>query len=386
MIVLILIVLVLVQILILVLHGIVVQISGAVPWSPVAGTRPGARVGGCRGWCRLMIVGLVVLGIHGLPHFLHLVFLLDLLLHLTGLGCSLAGAQTGPVLGEGLEGPGDEVGRGLGGEGGHAEGGLSDTGSGAHHLAGGGGHIARLDRLPACAVGQDAGEDAGGFLGRFKAAIHQDQLGEGVEDRGFLKEHELRAGDQRQEEQQQPHGDDRTEDGQGLDQEGGHPLLGFAAVVERLGRDDRRSDQIEEEHVEDTRDTVQNNDYKVKDDGNRSDPDDNVIRGKSDVEVRVHIVKIINALVLAVEISAAQGIVEGRILVESGILGGPECAHQEDHAVEVRLTVALDGFAYNRGNRTRGGCRLQIYHRFLQGTRDTVIVLIHFDVLAQVAG
>ena len=313
--------------------------------------------------------------------FLHLGFLLHLLLHLAGFRGGLTGAKAGPMLRQGLERTGDGIGDGFCGKG---------CGAQRHaaclrgNLTCSGAHIACLDRLPAGAVGQNARKDGGRLLGRLKAAVDQHQLGQCVEDGRILKQNQLRTHDQGQEHQQKLHGDDCAEHGKRLHQKGGHPLLGLAAVIQRLRRNHGRRDQIEEKHIEDAGDTVENDHHHIENHRNGSNPDYDIVRGKADVKVSVNVIEVIDVLALTVVILPAQRVVKGGILVELRTSGRSEGTHQKDHSIQVGVIV-LKGLARHDRNGARRGVIRQVFHGVADGTGNRVMIFINGHIRAQIA-
>ena len=298
----------------------------------------------------------------------------------------LAGAELAPALGGALERARDGVREGLGRKAERAAGSprraQGQRARRADHLPGGGAHVARLDGLPARAVGQDAGQERCGLLGCLDAAVNQHELGEGVQHR-LLEEHQLRRGNDGQIDQQQPHRYDRSEDAERLDKEGGGPLLELSAPVQRGGRDDRRRDDIEEEHVEDPGDAVQDHDHHVDDDGDGGEPDQDIVGLKADVEIGVDVAEAVNAPALFIVIGAAQSVVKGGRLVEAFVFRRPQGAHQEEHAVQVG--ARRDGVgrlhALPRGGLFRVA---EILHRAGDAGGDALVVDVDHHVPGQV--
>ena len=158
---------------------------------------------------------------------------------LTDFALLIPRAQTGPGSAGSDEGPLGEVGDRFGREANRLAGAAGDRAAhsrrGACHTARESpchaGHISRLHRLPARAVGKDAGQESGGLLGSLKAAEDQHQLGHLIQNGVVGKQHQLGADHNGQVNQQQAHGDDGCENAEGLNHKSGHPLPGLAAVV-----------------------------------------------------------------------------------------------------------------------------------------------------------
>ena len=262
---------------------------------------------------------------------------------------------------------------------------LRDAGHAADRLRRRGGHIARLDRLPARAVRKDAGQQRRGFLRRLKAAVDQHQLCHEVQYHAVLKEHQPRPRNDRQIDEQQTHGDHRAEHAERLDEKRDHPLSGLAAAVKRLRGDHRRRDQIQEQHIEDARDTVENDDHQVKDQRDARNIDDDVVRGRdADIKILVDLVEIVNTLFPCV-VGRAQRIVKRGLCVVHWIFRRVHGAHQEHEPIQRHQRLRRsDPCIFAKG--LEGGVFPDDVHGPRQRARDALIGLVELEIVTQVGG
>ena len=257
------------------------------------------------------------------------------------------------------------------------------AGEAAEHLARGGRHVARLHRLPAGAVRQNTGEQARRLFRHLKGAVDEEQLRHDIHEAVF-EEHQLGAGDDGQDNQQQLHGDDRAEHAERLHDKGGHPLLDFRASVQRLDGENRRRDDIQEQHVENARDTVEVDGHKVENQGKAREEYDDVVRGKADVEITADVVDVVNVLLAGI-VWTAHGVHDVGVGVKGAVFRRSHGTHQEQVAIQRHAAPGRHGALVGL-ERAEGGIASDDLHRLEHRFCHRVIAHIQPEVIAQVVG
>ena len=197
--------------------------------------------------------------------------------------------------------------------------------------------VAGVDRLEARVVRKDTRDHAAGAPCGGHTAEDQDHLPDPVEHIVF-KEHQIAVNDDGDEDQQHPHRDHRSEHAEALHHKGRGPLLELAPVVERHHADDRRRDQIQEDHVEDARHAVEHDDREIPNQLERHDVHHNVVEA-AHAKVGGHLLVAVNIL-LAHIVGPAQRILHRDVLVVDRIFCRPHGTHQKHQPVERNARAA----------------------------------------------
>ena len=191
--------------------------------------------------------------------------------------------------------------------------------------------IAGIDRLVAGAVRQNSGDNAAGAFGGGHTAKDQGQLSKLVEDR-VIKQDQTAVGNDGNENQQHAHCDHRSEHAEALYHKGGHPLFEFSAFIQRHHADKRRGNQIQEDHIKDTRYAVEYDDSKIPDQLARHNNHQN-IADTAHIKIRGHLRIVVDAFFPYV-IRGAQRIFQGGVIIVNRILRRLQRTHQNHDPVK----------------------------------------------------
>ena len=243
--------------------------------------------------------------------------------------------------------------------------------------------IAGVDRLEAGAVRQNTRNHAAGVLGDRHAAEDQNDLSDQVKHIA-LKQHQIAVHDNGNEQQHHPHRDHSPEYAEALHHERDGPLLELSALIQRHDADERRRDQIEEYHIEDAGNAVEDDDRQIPDQLKRHSHHHDVV-DRTHIEVGRHLRVVINALLSRV-VGSTQRIVHGDVRVINGVARRPGGTHQEYQAIQRDVGADAAVLACIGAQRREGVVRPQSLHAVKQRVCQRGVINVKVRVRGQIRG
>ena len=155
-------------------------------------------------------------------------------------------------------------------------------------------------------------------------------------------------------------------------------MLELSAVIQRHNTDKRRSHQIQEYHIENTSDAVQNDNHKIPEQLERYHEQQNKLN-TAHIEVLRYIRIAVNTLITRI-ICTTQWIIHCSILVIDRVLCRTQRGHQEYHAVQRNAGIITAVLSRISLQRCKGRIGLQLLHAGQNSVRGCSVVNIkaHF--------
>ena len=242
-------------------------------------------------------------------------------------------------------------------------------------------HVAGSDGLHTGVIRQNTGNHAAGALGSLHAAQDDDDLRHQVQ-HIVIEQKQIVIDHNGDEQQHDPHGNNRPKHTKALDHKGGRPLLHLSALVQGQRRDTGRCNQIQQQQVEDTGYTVDNDDRVIPDQFKCHRDQHNEV-DLTDLKISKDALPVVNALLAGI-IRPPQLIPHSGRVIERGILRGIHGAHQEDQAVQRHLTAIGDILSLIRLQRRKGAVLLHRLHQRHDGICNARVIDIQLEVPAQI--